>query len=78
MHAVSAEFQRQLPVVIDKQLQLMFLTKSDGDAQALSELVGRAGFPEELAKAVLFMASDDASFVYGENLVVDGGFSAMM
>ena len=41
-------------------------------------LVGRAGFPEELAKAVLFMASDDASFVYGENLVVDGGFSAMM
>jgi len=41
-------------------------------------LVGRAGFPEELAKAVLFMVSDDASFVYGENLVVDGGFSVMM
>ena len=41
-------------------------------------LVGRAGNPDELAKAVLFMASDDASFIYGENLVVDGGFSAMM
>ena len=41
-------------------------------------LVGRAGNPDELAKAVLFMASDDASFVFGENLVVDGGFSAMM
>jgi len=41
-------------------------------------LVGRAGFPEELAKAVLFMVSDDASFIYGENLVVDGGFSVMM
>lgn len=41
-------------------------------------LVGRAGDPGELAKAVLFMASDDASFIFGENLVVDGGFSAMM
>jgi NAD(P)-dependent dehydrogenase (short-subunit alcohol dehydrogenase family) len=41
-------------------------------------LVGRAGDPGELAKAVLFMVSDDASFIFGENLVVDGGFSAMM
>lgn len=41
-------------------------------------LVGRAGEPLELAKAVLFLASDDSAFVYGENLVVDGGFSAMM
>ena len=41
-------------------------------------LVGRAGQPDELARAVLFMASDDAAFVVGENLVVDGGLSAMM
>jgi len=41
-------------------------------------LVGRAGMPDELANAVLFLASDEASFIYGENLVVDGGFSAMM
>jgi NAD(P)-dependent dehydrogenase (short-subunit alcohol dehydrogenase family) len=41
-------------------------------------LVGRAGFPEELAKGVLFLASDDASFVFGENLFIDGGYSAMM
>ena len=41
-------------------------------------LIGRAGLPQELAKAVLFLASEDASFVFGENLFVDGGYSAMM
>jgi NAD(P)-dependent dehydrogenase (short-subunit alcohol dehydrogenase family) len=36
---------------------------------------GRTGEPEEIAKAVLFLASNDSSFVNAENLVVDGGFS---
>ena len=41
------------------------------------DVVGRAGEPEEQAKAVLFMASEDASFVAGANLFVDGGTMAM-
>jgi NAD(P)-dependent dehydrogenase (short-subunit alcohol dehydrogenase family) len=38
--------------------------------------MGRLGKAEELAKAALFLASDDASFMTGASLVVDGGITA--
>ncbi len=37
--------------------------------------LGRVGQPEEVAKAVVFLASDDASFVNGTELFVDGGLA---
>jgi NAD(P)-dependent dehydrogenase (short-subunit alcohol dehydrogenase family) len=37
----------------------------------------RPGDPAEAAKAVLFLVTDDSSFVWGANLFVDGGVSAM-
>ena len=37
--------------------------------------LGRFGAPDEVAKTVVFLASDDASYITGTELFVDGGFA---
>lgn len=44
-----------------------------GQAFATMQPIKRAGLPDDIARAAVFLASDDASFINGRDLVVDGG-----
>jgi NAD(P)-dependent dehydrogenase (short-subunit alcohol dehydrogenase family) len=48
------------------------ISEMERQAAATTPL-GRAGTPDEIAKAVVFLASDDSSYVNGIELFVDGG-----
>ena len=49
----------------------------DVSAAAITAAQGRFGRPEDVARAALYLASDDSEFVTGTHLFVDGGFSAV-
>jgi len=56
-------------------LDTVVTTKESKDYLASVTALQRIGNPVEIAKAVVFLASDDASFVVGTELIVDGGYT---
>ncbi len=49
-----------------------------GGPDALQQPVGRVGKPEDIAELVLFLCSEKAGFITGENICVDGGMTRLM
>ena len=47
-------------------------------ADALQQPAGRVGKPEDIAEMVLFLCSDKAGFITGENICIDGGMTRQM
>ena len=48
------------------------------DKVALQQLSGRVGNPLYIANSVLFLCSDKAGFIDGENICIDGGMTKQM
>ena len=64
------------PGVVDTDMTKPFLkTEKDKEFMNSEHPIGRIGQPEEIGKAVLYFASDDASWTTGAILTVDGGES---
>ena len=62
--------------MLPEDARMRGLKWQDYMAGAANRPMGRIGTPEEIAKAVLFLASDDSSFITGAALAVDGGGTA--
>jgi NAD(P)-dependent dehydrogenase (short-subunit alcohol dehydrogenase family) len=63
---------------VEGYLARSFAGHEDEERQKLHarQPIGRMGRPDEIARAALYLASDDAAFVTGSQLVIDGGWTA--
>jgi dihydroanticapsin dehydrogenase len=65
--------------IVESQAKAMGLDRAAADVHpqwAGAQLIQRCAEPREIAHAILFLASDDASFITGSHLMADGGYTA--
>jgi dihydroanticapsin dehydrogenase len=65
--------------VVERQAKAMGLDRAAADVHpqwAGAQIIQRCADPREIAQAILFLASDEASFITGAHLMVDGGYTA--
>jgi len=77
----AAPFGVRVNAVAPGPVETAMLNRFTGTAERKAALVtrvplGRAGEPDEIARAIVFLASAEASFVTGQVLAADGGKSA--
>ena len=63
------------PTVVLTELGLKYWVGERGEAMKLKIPSRRFAYPEEIAACALFLASDAAAMINGENLVIDGGYT---
>jgi NAD(P)-dependent dehydrogenase (short-subunit alcohol dehydrogenase family) len=62
-------------VMTEKQKRVWYPTQVEVDAMVARQRIQKVLTPEEIARAVLFLASDDSRMITGQNLIVDAGMS---
>ena len=65
------------PGPIDTPMTAVRLGDAEARAESIARIpIGRTGIPDDVAYGVLYLASDESSFVTGSELVIDGGYLA--